>query len=78
MLDLSQNAPSLIFSEKLGSQTISSDNDSMEIDVIVDGIPELSETEKNSEDFIGFESEITGQDFFNFFSIGSSQLKVIR
>ena len=60
MLDLSQNAPSLIFSEKLGSQTISSDNDSMEIDVIVDGIPELSETEKNSEDFIGFESEITG------------------
>ena len=60
MLDLSQNAPSLIFSEKLGSQTISSGNDSMEIDVIVDGIPELSETEKNSEDFIGFESEITG------------------
>ena len=60
MLDLSQNAPSLIFSEKLGSQTISSDNDSMEIDVIVDGIPELSETEKNSEDFVGFESEITG------------------
>ena len=60
MLDLSQNAPSLIFSEKLGSQTISSNNDSMETDVIVDGIPELSETEKNSEDFIGFESEITG------------------
>ena len=60
MLDLSENASSLIFNEKIGSQTIIRDSDSMETDVIVDGIPELSETEKNSEEFIGFESEVTG------------------
>ena len=60
MLDLSENASSLIFNEKIGSQTIIRDSDSMETDVIVDGIPELSETEKNSEEFIGFEGEVTG------------------
>ena len=78
MFDLSQNT-SLIFHKKLGSQTIIRDNDSMETDVIVDGIPELSETEKSSENVIGFESEITGQDFLLlFFSIGSFHLEKIR
>ena len=60
MFGLSQNTSSLIFHKKLDSQTIIRDNDSMETDVIVDGIPELNETEKSSENVIGFESEITG------------------
>ena len=64
MFGLSQNTSSLIFHKKLDSQTIIRDNDSMETDVIVDGIPELNETEKSSENVIGFQSEITGQDCF--------------
>ena len=60
MFGLSQNTSSLIFHKKLDSQTIIRDNDSMETDVIVDGIPELNETEKSSENVIGFEIEITG------------------
>lgn len=60
MFGLSQNTSSLIFHKKLDSQTIIRDNDSMETDVIVDGIPELNETEKSSENVTGFESEITG------------------